>query len=146
MKLADRLQHFIKRLPGNVIFRSEITMLGSATQLTDALNTLMKRGIIVRIGLGIYAKTRKSSVTGAQVPAGSLEILATETLEKMGVLFSVGRAAAAYNSGATTQLPGSFFVHTGNRRISRKIEVGGRRLVYENNFQKAEKSASRPLK
>jgi len=131
VKLADRVQHFIKRLPGNVIIRSEITMLGSATQLTDALNTLIKKGIIVRIGLGIYAKTRKSSVTGAQVPAGSLETLATEALGKMGILFSVGRAAAAYNSGATTQLPGSFAVHTGNRKISRKIEVGGRRLVYE---------------
>ena len=133
MKLADRLQHFIKRLPGNVIFRSEITMLGSATQLTDALNTLMKRGIIVRIDLGIYAKTRKSSVTGAQVPAGSLETLATEALGKMGVLFSVGRAAADYNSGASAQLPGSFVVYIRNRRINRKIEVGGRRLVYQNH-------------
>lgn len=132
MKLADRLQRAIKRRPGNVICRSEITTLGSATQLTDALNILMKRGIIVRIGLGIYAKTRKSSVTGAQVPAGSLETLAAEALEKMGVLFRLGRAAAAYNSGATTQLPGSFVVDTGNRRISRKIEVGGRRLVYQN--------------
>lgn len=140
MKLADRLQRAIKRRPGNVIFRSEITTLGSATQLTDALNSLLKKGIIVRIGLGIYAKTRKSSVTGAQVPAGSLETLATEALGKMGVLFSAGRAAAAYNSGTTTQLPGSFFVDTGNRRISRKIEVGGRRLAYENDFQKARKS------
>lgn len=100
----------------------------------------MQRGIIVRIGLGIYAKTRKSSATGANVPAGSLETLATEALGKMGVLFSAGRAAAAYNSGATTQLPGSFVVHTRNRRISRKIEVGGRRLVYENDFKKARTS------
>lgn len=76
-------------------------------------------------------------MTGAQVPAGSLETLATEALRKMGVLFTTGRAAAAYNSGASAQLPGSFIVHTRNRRISRKIEVGGRRLVYENDFQKA---------
>ena len=131
MKLADRLQRSIKRRPGNVIFRSEITTLGSATQLTDGLNSLMKRGIIVRIGLGIYAKTRKSSVTGVSVPAGSLETLATEVLEKMGVLFSLGRDAAAYNSGATTQLPGAFIVNTGNRRISRKLEVGVRVMPVE---------------
>lgn len=145
MKLADRLARSIKRCSGNVILRSEIAKLGSATQLTKALNTLIKNGVIVRIGSGIYAKTRKSSVTGASVPAGSLETLATEALEKMGVLFSVGRDAAAYNSGATTQLPGSFVVHTGNRRISTKLEVGGRKLVYENNFKKATPSACKLL-
>ena len=136
MKLADRLARSIKRRSGNVILRSEIAKLGSATQLASALNTLIKRGVIVRIGSGLYAKTRTSSVTGAQVPAGSLETLAAEALGKMGIRFSAGHAAAAYNSGATMQLPGSFVVHTGNRRISAMIEVGGRRLVCENNFQK----------
>ena len=141
MKLAERLLRSIEDHAGNVICRSEIATLGSATQLTEALNTLMTRGIIVRISSGIYAKTRKSSVTGVSVPAGSLETLATEALEKMGVMFRVGRAAAAYNSGATTQLPGVFIVNTGNRRITRKLEVGGRKLVYENNFKKAASSA-----
>ena len=47
-----------------------------------------------------------------------------------------GQAAAAYNVGQTTQLPGTFVAHTGNRRISRKIVVGGRTVTYENNFQR----------
>ena len=140
MKLADRLQRSIKRRPGNVIFRSEIAELGSPAQITAALNTLLAKGVIVRISTGIYAKTRKSSVTGATVAAGSLETLATEALGKLGVVFRAGSAAAAYNSSATAQLPGSFVVDTGNRRISRTIEVGGRKLVYENNFKKATKS------
>jgi hypothetical protein len=135
MKLSDHLLSLIERQPGNVIFRREIAGLGSPAQITAALTTLIDKGAIVRISIGIYARTRKSSVTGATVPAGSLETLATETLMKMGVPFNLGRAAAAYNAGDTTQLPGAFVVDTGERRISRKITVGGRTLGYANNWQ-----------
>lgn len=111
--------------------------MGSSTQVTAALKALQDMGVLVRIGTGVYAKTRKSSITGATIPAGSLETLATEALKKLGVSISAGRAAAEYNSGKTTQLPGAFVAHTGYRRISRKIAVGGRSLVYENNYSRA---------
>jgi predicted transcriptional regulator of viral defense system len=136
MKLTDRLLRSIKSRSGQVVFRSEVARLGSPAQVTAALNELMAKGVIARIGRGVYAKTRQSSVTGAVVPAGSLETLATEALQKMGVAVGAGQAAAAYNAGQTTQLPGTFVAHTGNRRISRKIVVGGRTVTYENNFQR----------
>jgi hypothetical protein len=88
MKLSDRLLRLIERQPGNVIFRREIVGLGSPAQITAALTALIAKGVIVRISIGIYARTRKSSVTGAIVPAGSLETLATEILTKMGVPFT----------------------------------------------------------
>ena len=136
MKLSDRLLRSIKGRPGNVVFRFEVARLGSPAQVTTALKELIAKGAIARIGRVIYAKTCQSTVTGTVVPAGSLETLATEALQKMGVRVGVGRAAAAYNAGQTTQLPGSFVAHSGNRRISRKIVVGGRTVTYENNFQR----------
>lgn len=99
----------------------------------------------MRIGTGVYAKTRTSSVTGATIPAGSLETLVTETLKKLGVSAREGSAASAYNAGSTTQLPGKFVVNTGRRRISRKIEVGGeggRSVVYENDFNRTQAGES----
>ena len=135
-KLADLWLRAIKGRSVQVVFRSEVARLGSPAQVTAALNELMAKGVIARIGRGIYAKTRQSSVTGAVVPAGSLETLATEALQKMGVPVGAGQAAVAYNAGQTTQLPGTFVAHTGNRRISRKIVVGGRTVTYENNFQR----------
>ena len=95
---------------------------------------LQAKGVLLRIGTGVYAKTRKSSVTGAIIPAGSLETLVIETLEKLGVLVEASSVAAAYNRSDTTQLPGRFEVNTGPRRISRKIAVGGRTVAYENNY------------
>lgn len=128
----------IEKSSGNVVLRSDVAGLGSATQVSKALKVLQENGVLVRIGTGVYAKTRKSSVTGARIPAGSLETLAAETFRRLGVSINAGSAAAAYNSGNSTQLPGAFVANTGSRRISRKIVVGGRAVVYENNYRRTE--------
>jgi pyridoxine 5'-phosphate synthase PdxJ len=140
MKLQERMLRSIKQRTGNVILRAELVGMGSASQVTEALKALQEKGVLIRIGTGVYAKTRKSSITGAIVPAGSLETLASETLRKLGVQVTAGKAAAAYNSGKTTQLPRMFVANTGRRRITRKIEVGGRRVVYENDYSRTETS------
>lgn len=141
MKLEKRMLLSVRQRAGNVILRAELAGMGSSSQVTQALRVLQEKGVLLRIGTGVYAKTRKSSVTGAIIPAGSLETLATETLKKLGVRVEAGSAAAAYNRGETTQLPGRFVANTGQRRISRKIAVGGRTVAYENNYTRAEASA-----
>ncbi len=128
MKLQERMLRSIKQRAGNVILRTELAGMSSASQVTEALKALQEKGVLMRIGTGVYAKTRKSSITGAIVPAGSLETLASETLRKLGVQVTAGKASAAYKSGKTTQLPGMFVANTGRRRITRKIEVGAVRL------------------
>lgn len=136
LSVQERIRHAIKLSAGNVILRAELAGMGSASRVSAVLKALQAEGMLIRIGTGVYAKTRKSSVTGSVIPAGSLETLATEALKKLGVSISAGRAATSYNLGKTTQLPGAFVANTGRRRISRKIEVGGRRLVYENDLNR----------
>jgi len=138
MKLVERMLRSIKQRNGNVVLRAEVSKFGSASQVTEALKTLQEAGVIVRIGTGIYAKTRTSSVTGATIPAGSLETLASEALKKLGVDVRAGQATVSYNAGRTTQLPGAFVANTGDRRITRKIAVGGRSVQYENNYNRTE--------
>jgi hypothetical protein len=137
MRLIERLIRSVKQRPGNIVLRGDVVSLGSASQISEALRELQQRRVLVRIGTGVYAKTRVSSVTGAVIPAGSLESLAAEALQKLGVEVELGTAAAAYNSGMTTQMPGGLAVNTGSKRIRRRIEVGGRRLIYENNHGRA---------
>lgn len=141
MSLKQRMLRSIQRRSGNVVLRSELAPLGSSTQVSEALKKLQGEGVLVRIGTGVYAKTRRSSVTGSIIPAGSLETLATEALKKLNVVVRAGKAASAYNDRQTTQLPGAFVANTGSRRISRKIEVGGRALKYENNYRRTEASS-----
>jgi hypothetical protein len=131
----ERIARAIEASPGNVILREELSGLAGASQVTRALNSLQVSEVLIRIGTGVYAKTRKSSVTGASIPAGGLETLALEALRRLKVPAEPGKAAAAYNVRATSQIPGSFVVNTGRRRISRRISVGGRALQYENNYR-----------
>lgn len=137
MKIIERIQRSIAQTPSPVVLRAELARFGSASQVTEALRQLQQSGRLQRIGTGVYAKTRRSSVTGALVPAGSLETLATEALRKLGTPVQPGTAARRYNDGQTTQLPGTFVAHTGQRRIRRRIEVGGRSVTYENHFGRA---------
>lgn len=83
MKLQERMLRSIKQRAGNVVIRAELAGMGSASQVTEALKALQDKGTLVRIGTGVYAKTRKSSVTGAVIPAGSLETLAIEALNRI---------------------------------------------------------------
>jgi predicted transcriptional regulator of viral defense system len=131
--IQERMLRSVRHRAGNVVLRAELAEMGSASQVTKALGALQDKGVLVRIGMGVYAKTRTSSITGAVIPAGSLETLALEALRKLGVPVTAGSGARAYNAGETSQLPGRFVLNTGDRRISRRIEVGGRTLVYERN-------------
>jgi hypothetical protein len=141
MKIEDRIRRSIQQRAGNVVLRSDFAAMGSPSQISEALKALQAKQVIVRVGTGVYAKTRKSSVTGAIVPAGSLETLAPEVFQKLGVLVTAGAAAQAYNAGQTTQLPGAFVAYTGKRRIRRSISVGGRKVIYENDYGRAKASA-----
>jgi len=132
MKLEERMLRSIRKRSGNVILRVEVAKFGSPSQVSKTLRSLQDKGVIVRIGTGIYAKTRTSSVTGKTIPAGSLETLAAEALRKLGVRLTPSTTATSYNSDTTTQLPGRFVANTGDRRIGRKITVGGVTLSYEN--------------
>ncbi|RYH56671.1 MAG: S-adenosylhomocysteine hydrolase [Alcaligenaceae bacterium] len=114
-----------------MFLRREFVGMASPSAVDQALAALCIDGMLWRIGTGIYARTRTSSVTGALIPAGSLESLAGEALQKLGVEFRASRATRAYNERRTTQLPGTLVVNVGGRRISRRIEVGGMRLYYE---------------
>ena len=82
MKLQERMLRSIQQRVGNIILRTEVARMGSPTQVTEVLRLLQNKGVIVRIGRGIYAKTRKSSITGAIIPSGQEQRLMRTTLAK----------------------------------------------------------------
>ena len=66
-------------------------MLGSPRQVGRALQELSRQRAIVRVGRGIYAKARKSSLTGGLVPAADLLSISFEVLLKLGINAEVRR-------------------------------------------------------
>jgi hypothetical protein len=108
--------------------------MGSPSQISRVLKQLVADGKIVRLGYGTYAKARPSSLSGKPVPRVTLAELAQETLQKLAVPVTLGRAQRAYAEGRTTQIPVRTTFDTGDRRITRKITVGISTVRYENNY------------
>nr|WP_255580953.1 DUF6088 family protein [Caballeronia sp. dw_276] len=121
----------IRRRSGVVILRSELTKLGGRSQLTRVLATLVATRMLVRIGHGIYAKTKINKFTATLMPAATFESIAAEAFAKLGISVGFGMLAAEYNAGRSTQIPMVAVVTTGQRRITRKIQVGSKRVIYE---------------
>jgi hypothetical protein len=92
---------------------------------------LVDTGKLVRVGHGIYAKTRMNRFTGTLLPAAPFESIASEAFRKLGIDVGPGTLARDYNSGVSTQIPMMAVVTTGRRRITRRIQVGTKRVVYE---------------
>jgi len=119
---------------GEILLRANFESMGSPSQISRALKELIRTGKILRLGYGVYAKARPSILSGEPVARVSLEELAQEALQKLGVPIALGRAQAAYAAGKTTQIPVRSTFNTGQRRISRKITVGISTVRYENNY------------
>ena len=134
LSVKERMSRSIALRKGEVVLRADFESMGSASQISRALKELIQEGKILRLGSGVYAKARPSILSGKPVARVSLEELAQETLQKLGVPAQLGRAQAAYAAGKTTQIPVRTTFNTGQRRISRKITVGISTVRYENNY------------
>jgi hypothetical protein len=142
-RMHDRVMQFIRRSRSIVILRSDLTGLGSAAQLARVLTKLVESEKLVRVGHGLYAKTRWNRFTGRPAPAGTFEQIAAESFRKLGIHIGPGTQIVEYNAGLTTQVPMTGVVTTGRRRINRKIQVGRRIVAYEREVSRQRKETLR---
>ncbi|MFM7294215.1 MAG: DUF6088 family protein [Burkholderiales bacterium] len=120
----------LARKNSKVFVREDFKDLGGYDQVGRVLRGLENDGKLVRLGYGLYAKARKSALTGETIPVAPLPTLAKEALVRLGLEISASRLEKDYNAGRTTQVP------TGRQiavkgRISRKIGFGGAVISYE---------------
>lgn len=104
---------------------------GSPTAVQRALAQLVLDGELIRIGVGVYVRTKRSVVTGAVIPVAPLEVLAPEALALFGVEVWPPKAYRDYNEGRTDQVPCGLVLNTGKRRIARRLQFNGRGPGYE---------------
>lgn len=131
MNLEARVKQAIQRSRCAVILRAELRGLGSSSQLSVALRALQDQGVLVRIGVGIYAKAKPSVLSGKPIPISPLEVLAPLALQKLGVNVQASRRVRDYNDGSTTQVPSGLVVNVGRQRVTRKIGFNGKVVEYE---------------
>jgi hypothetical protein len=133
MVIEERMKRAIARRSDDVFVRADFAKMGSEAQVSRALRALLYKGIIVRLGVGVYAKAKRSVLSGAAIPVKPVDVLAPIALRKLGIDVFPAQNIQAYNSGKTPQIPAGNIVNTGRRRINRKLGFGKQTIVYENN-------------
>lgn len=121
----------IKRSSSIVFLRKEFDRLGDYRQVSRAVNQVTASGMLVKVGFGLYSKARPSTLDGKPVPTKPLIDIGLEVMYKIGVKADVGKDAKALQKGLSNQVPMLPIINIGNARVSRKISVGKRQVVYE---------------
>jgi hypothetical protein len=122
--IEDRILARISRMKSTVILRKDFIDLGGYDQVGRALRQLAQKGRILKIGYGLYAKTKVSSLTGEVLPVQTLPALAREALKRLGVQVDATKAELDYQAGRSTQIPTGRLIGV-KKRISRKIGYNG---------------------
>lgn len=122
MKVLDRLRISIGRRRDEVVLRSELADLCSPSQLTNALDKLLKEGTLMRVSSGVYAKRKKSAEDSAQSPSKTKD-LALEIFKKLGLNIEISRA----ESDADREV---VVIDGGRHRLSRKFNLGDTAIEY----------------
>ena len=131
MVVEEKLRRSFARRKDEVFVRSEFAALGSPAQLSRALHNLIQRGVIVKLGVGVYAKAKRSVLSGEAIPVKPISVLAPIALRKLGVKVYPSQMISAYNAGETTQIPAGNVINIGKSRINRQLSFGKQAIAYE---------------
>jgi hypothetical protein len=132
--VRDRILRSLRNRTGEVLLRADVATFADPSQVTRALQALIAEGEIVRVGYGVYAKATTNKITGKPRPRAGLSEIASEFLQKQGIVAEPGKAQRDYASGNTNQVPLRVSFYTGKRRVSRKISIGNTFVKYENAY------------
>lgn len=113
-----------------VFMRDDFSKLGDYDQVGRALKELVREKRLIKIGYGLYARAKISSITGELVPEVPLPILARDALSKLHVAIGLATPNKEYNAGRSTQVPTGRMIAV-RSRIVRKIGYNGIYITYE---------------
>lgn len=128
--IEGRIALRIARKQSPVLLREDFDDLGGYDQVGRALLALTKKGKLIKIGYGLYAKAKVSSLTGNTVPTEPLPALAQKALDRLGAAPGPSKAATDYREGRSTQVPTGRLISV-NKRIRRKITYNNIAISYE---------------
>ena len=115
---------------GSVFVRDDFMDLGEYDQVGRVLRQLVAKKKLIKIGYGLYAKAKPSTLSKEIIPQAPLPTLAREALAKLKVKTGLSVYDKEYNSGKSTQVPTGRVIAV-QSRITRKIGYNGVYIGYE---------------
>jgi hypothetical protein len=129
--LKSKMIYRINRSKGAVFTPRDFFDLSDRDQVGRVLRQLVANDSLIKFGQGLYAKAKRSSLTGKLIPVKPLPELAKEALiDKLNVKVMVAIDVERYNSGQTTQVPTGRLIAV-KGRVSRKMAYDGKSIKYQ---------------
>ena len=136
MKIIDRLKRSLSQRRDRVILRSEWAGMCSPSQLTNALNQLIKEGLLARVSSGVYTKAR-AGANDAPLSGTEVQALTSEAFKKLGRTIQSARTQSDQNQDV-------LLVDGGRHRLSRQFKWGQASVEYAGQ-KKARTLANRAI-
>ena len=125
------MKYRICRSKSNVFTPREFFDLSDRDQVGRVFRQLVNEGDLVKFGQGLFAKARRSSLTGKLMPIAPLPDIAREALkDKLKVTMVTSSDLTKYNKGVTTQVPTGRVIAV-KSRVSRKMAFDGKSIKYQ---------------
>ncbi|RUO22603.1 hypothetical protein CWE08_05365 [Aliidiomarina iranensis] len=129
--LRSRMKYRISRSKKTVFTPKDFLDLSDRDQVGRVLRQLVKDESLIKFGQGLYAKAKRSSLTGKLIPIKPLPELAVEALrDKLKVKVVPASDLERYNSGQSTQVPTGRLIAV-KGRVSRKMAYDGKSIKYQ---------------
>lgn len=127
--LRSQIKSRISQSQEFVFMPGDFFDLSDRDQVGRALRQLTREQFLVKIGYGVYVKTRVSQYTGRILPFSDLRSIAEATLGKLGVEVLPTKYEIAYNTRQSTQVPNGFVIGV-DKRVNRKLSYGDASIKY----------------
>lgn len=126
MTIQDKIRTRVKRSKRSVFLRSDFADIAGYDQVGRGLRNLVRAGLLMKIGYGLYVRARINRITGnlmADNDAGANGVL-IEAMERLGVAYEFDYLSRKYFAGESTQIPVNPKITSKNSRFTRKIALG----------------------
>lgn len=129
--LLQKVSLKIKRSRKEVFLRSDFKKMADYDQVGRALLQLVRKGFLIKLGYGLYAKSKINRFTNQPMisAVGGFRQVAYEALKRLGVNFELSELEKQYQEGST-QIPAKAQVLI-NDRFQRKMSYNGQMLIMD---------------
>lgn len=106
--LKQKIEYRMARQAGDDVFLPrEFSDLSGQDQVPRALRMLVKDGRLIRLGYGVYARARRSRLSGRPMvdSASGFSSAALQASTKLGVPWELSATVLAFNEDRSTQIP-----------------------------------------
>jgi len=129
--IRDRIAERIRRTRRTDVFvRDDFAAFGAYDVVGRELRKLVGEGFLVQVGYGLYARAKRSVLSGKPIPSAPLIEIGYQALRRLGYSPKPSQAALDYMEGRTMQVPAGDRIAVPGGRVIRKIAFGPRVIEY----------------